>query len=137
MRRFLDGNSEAYRQVPMADFGRPPAAPAHELLIAAYGPNATACMMRPGRKVKRPAITSAPVKMLIIALRWLTTRWRRAWKTASGSITSVKIASKWIGLQGPHWRNSWIQNEVAATTIMSTTQIQPRVRCGSVPLGAA
>src|SRR5215831_3360435 len=34
-------------------------------------------------------------------------------------------------------RNSWIQNELAATVTMSRTQIQPKVRWGSVPLGAA
>src|SRR5262249_20582616 len=34
-------------------------------------------------------------------------------------------------------RNSWIQNELAATVTMSRTQIQPNVRWGSVPLGAA
>ncbi len=37
----------------------------------------------------------------------------------------------------PHTRRSWIQNKVAATMTMSTTQIQPMVRWGSVPLGAA
>ena len=47
------------------------------------------------------------------------------------------IDSKWIGLQGPSNRISWIQNELAATTAIRPTQIQPIVRCGSVPFGAA
>src|SRR5262245_31061199 len=34
-------------------------------------------------------------------------------------------------------RNSWIQNDVVATVTMSRTQIHPKVRWGSVPLGAA
>ena len=33
-------------------------------------PNSTACMMRPGQKVKSPAITSAPVNSPTMALRW-------------------------------------------------------------------
>jgi hypothetical protein len=33
--------------------------------------------------------------------------------------------------------SSWIQNELVATVTMSRTQIQPMVRWGSVPLGAA
>src|SRR5215831_3588654 len=94
-------------------------------------------MMRPGMRVKRPATTSAPAKMAIMALRCLPTRWRRACKTASGSIASVKIASRWIGLHGPHMCSSWIQNELVATVTMSRTQIQPMVRWGIVPLGAA
>ena len=49
----------------------------------------------------------------------------------------VKIDSRWIGLQGPHSRISWIQNEVSADHQHQATQIQPSVRCGSVPLGAA
>ena len=50
---------------------------------------------------------------------------------------SVKIDSRWIGLQGPSKRISWIQNELAATMAIRPTQIQPTVRCGSVPFGAA
>src|SRR5262245_15903737 len=34
-------------------------------------PNTTACMMRPGSSVNRPATTSAPVKIAIMALRYL------------------------------------------------------------------
>ena len=52
-------------------------------------------------------------------------------------MTSVKIDSRWIGLQGPTSRIWWIQNELTATVAISVTQIQPRVRWGSVPLGAA
>ena len=37
-----------------------------------HGPKKTACMMRPGRNVNSPAMTSAPVKMLIMARRRLT-----------------------------------------------------------------
>src|SRR3954470_23193405 len=37
-------------------------------------PNSTACMMRPGQKVKSPAITSAPVNSPTMALRWSLTR---------------------------------------------------------------
>ena len=70
------------------------------------GPNTTAYMTRPGSSVNRPAMTSAPVKMPIIALRWRWTRWRRACTTASGSMTSVKIDSRWIGLNGPMTRRS-------------------------------
>src|SRR5262249_42696978 len=44
---------------------------------------------------------------------------------------------RWIGLHGPQMRSSWIQNDDAATTVISATQIQPTVRWGSVPLGAA
>jgi len=47
------------------------------------------------------------------------------------------IDSRWIGLQGPTSLSWWIQNELAATAAIRTTQIQPMVRCGSVPLGAA
>jgi hypothetical protein len=36
---------------------------------AGQWPNSTACMMRPGTKVNRPAMTSAPVKIAIMALR--------------------------------------------------------------------
>ena len=50
---------------------------------------------------------------------------------------SVKIDSRWIGLNGPTRRMVWIQNELIATDAISNTQIQPIVRCGSVPLGAA
>ncbi len=45
--------------------------------------------------------------------------------------------SRWIGLQGPHIRMPWIRNDDALITSISTTQIQPSVRCGSVPFGAA
>ena len=64
-------------------------------------------MMRPGRKVNAPAITSAPTKIEIIALRCCITRCLRACITASGSITSVKIDSAWIGLNGPTSLISW------------------------------
>jgi hypothetical protein len=37
-------------------------------------PNTTACMMRPGANVKMPAMTSAPVKIAIIAWRCRSTR---------------------------------------------------------------
>ena len=47
----------------------------------------------------------------------------------------MKIDSRWIGLQGPTRRISWIQNELAATMAIRPTQIQPTVRCGSVPFG--
>lgn len=46
----------------------------------------------------------------------------------SGTVTSVKIDSKWIGLQGPISRIRWIQNELTATDIIRQTQIQPIVR---------
>ena len=49
----------------------------------------------------------------------------------------AKIESRWIGLNGPTRRISWIQNELIATTNISSTQIQPMVRCGNVPFGAA
>jgi hypothetical protein len=81
----------------------------------AQWPNTTARMMRPGTSVNRPATTSAPVKMAIMALRCRSTRWRRACTTASGSVASVKIESRWIGLHRPQTRRSWIQNELAAT----------------------
>src|ERR1700722_13971319 len=42
-----------------------------------------------------------------------------------------------MGLQGPHSLIWWIQNELAATASIKTTQIQPMVRWGSVPFGAA
>src|SRR5262245_15362107 len=41
-------------------------------------PNTTACMMRPGARVKRPAITSAPTKIATMARRCRSTRWRLA-----------------------------------------------------------
>ena len=49
----------------------------------------------------------------------------------------MKIDSRWIGLQGPTSRIWWIQNELTATAAISATQIQPMVRWGNVPLGAA
>src|ERR1700733_15073035 len=55
----------------------------------------------------------------------------------SGTVISTKIDSKWIGLQGPHSLIWWIQNELAATASIKTTQIQPMVRWGNVPFGAA
>ena len=100
------------------------------------GPNATAYMIRPGQKVNRPAMTRAPTKMLVIALRCRSTLCRCAAKTASGTVASVKIDRRWIGLKGPIMRNSWIENELAATTTISVTQIQPIVRCGRGPLEA-
>src|ERR1700730_15450269 len=100
-------------------------------------PNTTACMMRPGRKVKIPAMTNAPTNRLIIARRCLRTSCCRARHTASGSIARVKIDSKWIGLNGPHSRIVWMKNELSTTASISTAQIQPIARCGIVPFGAA
>src|SRR5882757_9008352 len=100
-------------------------------------PKTTACMIRPGTNVNRPAITSAPAKIEIIVILWARTLWRRAARTPNTSMIGVKIDSRWIGLQGPNSLIWWIQNELSATTAISTTQIQPSVRCGSVPLGAA
>jgi hypothetical protein len=56
--------------------------------------------------VNSPAITSAPANMVIMALRCAITRWWRACSTATGSVTRVKIDSKWIALHGPHIRMS-------------------------------
>src|SRR5712692_9251984 len=42
-----------------------------------------------------------------------------------------------MGLQGPHSRISWIRNELSATASIRPTQIQPTVRWGMVPFGAA
>jgi hypothetical protein len=39
--------------------------------------------------------------------------------------------------RAPNSLSWWIPNELAATVAISTTQIQPMVRCGSVPFGAA
>ncbi len=44
-----------------ASFGKP-------LFGADYWPNTTACMIRPGMKVKTPAMTSAPKKIEIIVI---------------------------------------------------------------------
>ena len=71
-------------------------------------PNTTACMMRPGIKVNAPAITSPP----------------------------KKIASRWIGLHGPHSLISWMKNALTPTIVISTTQIQPTVRCGNGAFGS-
>ena len=48
-----------------------------------------------------------------------------------------KIDIRWIGLHGPHSLMPWIQKLETATAAIRPTQIQPMVRCGSVPLGAA
>src|ERR1700731_4019128 len=94
-------------------------------------------MMRPGRKVKIPAISNAPTNRPSIARRCLRTSCCRARHTASGSIARVKIDSKWIGLNGPHSRIVWMKNELSTTASISPAQIQPNVRCGIVPFGAA
>src|SRR5258705_6515009 len=60
-----------------------------------------------------------------------------AWITAGGSMISVKIESRWIGLHWPHTRRSWIQNDVVVTVTIRATQSQPMVRWGNVPFGAA
>ncbi len=52
-------------------------------------------------------------------------------------MASVKIDSRWIGLQGPTSRIWWIQNELTATVAIRATQIHPSVRWGNVPLGLA
>ena len=67
-------------------------------------------MMRPGTKVNRPAITKAPRKIATIARRCCSTACRFAFQTASGSVTRVKIASRWMGLHGPQIRSSWMKN---------------------------
>lgn len=103
----------------------------------AHGPNATACMMRPGKSVKAPAITRAPRNIEIIALRCAGTRCLWAASTASGKVTRVKIDSKWIGLQGPQALIWLIRNEAMATASMSNTHIHPTKRWGIVPFGAA
>lgn len=90
-----------------------------------------------GHQRNSPAITSAPTKMAIIALRCRLTRCRHACTTASGGVASAKIESRSIGLHRLRMRSSWIHNEVAATITMSATQIQPMVRRCSVPLGPA
>ena len=79
-------------------------------------------MIRPGTKVNSPAISSAPANIAIMALRCWGTRWRRACRIANGSVASVKIDSRWIGLHGPHTRRSWIQNDVMQMTSISATQ---------------
>jgi len=58
-------------------------------------------MMRLGASVKRPAITSAPQKRPTMVERWRRTEWWWACQMPSGSITSVKIDSKWMGLHSP------------------------------------
>jgi hypothetical protein len=45
-------------------------------------------MIRPGTKVNSPAMTSPPLKIPIMILRWRRTSWRCALKTAIGSRTS-------------------------------------------------
>ena len=40
----------------------------------------------------------------------------------------TKIDSRWIGLQGPHNRIWWTQNELIATTAISATQSHPSAR---------
>src|SRR3954469_8420663 len=94
-------------------------------------------MMRPGTKVNSPARTSAPAKVEIIMIRWRRTLCVRAATTARTSATGVRIDSRWMGLQGPSSLIWWIQKEEIATTVIRATQIQPTVRCGSVPFGAA
>src|SRR6266536_5321781 len=42
-----------------------------------------------------------------------------------------------MGLHGPQSRISWIRNELSATASITPTQIQPTVRWGMVPFGAA
>lgn len=39
-------------------------------------------------------------------------------------------------LNGPTVQIVWMKNDESATSAMSTTQIQPSTRCGTVPLGA-
>src|SRR6202165_3871091 len=104
---------------------------------AGPGPNTTWCMMRPGTSVNAPAMTRAPRKREIMARRCSATRWRCAAHTASGRGISVKIDSRGIGLHGPHSRIWWIRNELSATASMRPTKIQPMVRWGMVPFGAA
>ena len=41
----------------------------------------------------------------------------------NGSMISVKMASRWIGLQGPQSRISWIQKALMATTSISATHV--------------
>ncbi len=43
-------------------------------------------MIRPGTKVNSPAISSAPANIAIMALRCWVTWWRRACRTANGSV---------------------------------------------------
>src|SRR5438132_2327925 len=42
-----------------------------------------------------------------------------------------------MGLHGPHSRIWWIRSELSATASMRPTKIQPMVRWGMVPFGAA
>jgi hypothetical protein len=80
-------------------------------------------MMRPGTNVKRPAISSAPTYSPIMVERWRDTEWLCAAQTPSGSIASVKIDSRWMGLQLLQMRNSWIQNELMATISISAAHV--------------
>ena len=59
-------------------------------------------MIRPGSSVNSPAMTSAPEKISDHDRGGdPRRRCRCACHTPSGSVTSVKIDSRWIGLQGP------------------------------------
>jgi hypothetical protein len=80
-----------------------------------------ACMMRPGRKVKSPAITRAPRKT---DHGLAVTGDRVASRMPHGKrhIARVKIANRWIGLHGPHKRISWMKNALMLTAAISATQ---------------
>ena len=69
--------------------------------IAAYAPNRTSCMTRPGSRVRPPASSSAPMKKLIMARLCAFTRPVRAARTADGRPTNTHNESKWMGLNGP------------------------------------
>lgn len=84
-----------------------------------------------------PATTSTPASSSSIARLCLAILWLRAWFTASGNRISVRIGRPWMMLKGPKLQTMWFRNDEAATIVVSPTQIQPMVRCGKVPLGAA
>ena len=44
-------------------------------------------------------------------------------KPKVSAFTSAKIDSRWMGLQGPHRRISWIQNELTATINIRAAQV--------------
>ena len=95
-------------------------------------------MMRPGINANRPAMISAPPNSPIMVRLCRAARGNHADNEHDQREDRQQVdrAPRPDPARAPV-RSSWIPNDEPATTVISATQIQPSVRCGSVPFGAS
>ena len=93
-----------------------------------HSPIATACMMRPGRNVKAPAITSAPKKMAIMTRRFFLHRMPARMPNGEREHDQRENRQQVNGTPRPPELISWMKKALTLTSVISPTQIQPTVR---------